>query len=1298
MDSFLLVILLLCLKSVESTLNAEVVCFYVEDNESTQVYFKEKHCTNSLSAVIRTLNTSSSVSNFSNVVIDIETSIVLNETMEFENFQESSELKIDGKGNEITCTNIESSGLYFRNVKNLQLMNITLRHCGTLQESTSEDTDSLTSTVKFKSSIYIINCTNVTLHVLTVTNSSGTGVTFFDTFGKVTVTNSMFIGNMVETGNPHPGGSGVYIEFTYCAPGIYRTCANRSKLNQVSTEYSLRHCVFHSNSAEALHPNRTSYVLGTKSTFQGFGRGGGLAIIFKGYHGDIKMGIYYCEFHNNTAYWGGGLYIMFRDRSNNNMVTVEHTKFVKNYVKMNGGGGVKAGFLSYNSLDSFSEVKDNSIIMFNCTFESNMAEQYGGGTAIVASKGLHRNKFEFINCMWTKNQALAASAVDLSPGVWSILGDGILPSTTFTDCSFTQNNIKPIYKDLGPGIRQETKGKGTFLATQFVFKFNGITEFINNMGTALYLTSATVSFEQKSNLLFRENTGKKGGAIALIAFSVLYIEDNVQVVLESNTALRSGGAIYTFSVETHLSSRSCFIQYKGITPNDKRNITISFKNNTAISHIGHTLYTTSLSPCQQHCKTGGWVKQHNESTFDCVGAMNFIDSSFTRPNNIVTQKGSVRYDKSDNEAMRLHYGLTPGKSFHPPINTLDELHQSQSRAFDIIFMPQTNILSQSLTTHRKSNNKINLSGVAGVMESGTLTYENYDLSVSINVTILNCPPGYALNDTKGECHCVQSHYKGLRRCDNSIMQAYILHGYWIGECGHEICTAHCPVGFCSYNDNSGSAIEYLLPPDRSGLESYVCGTTRRGILCTMCNHNLSVYFHSIFYSCRENTNCKYGIPLYIVSELLPLLLIFTIIIAFDISFTSGYLNGFILYAQILDSLVDTARGTVQYTHKTKILTSIYQLIYHPLNLDFFDSFETLSFCIWEGAEVMDVLAMKYVTILCALILVLMTIFLWNTRLCAKLSNNSCCRHRTIKNAVIHGLSAFLVMCYSQCARVSFEILGLSVLYGFDNKQLNVVALRAGDQKYFHGRHLRYAIPAATFLMTLVALPPILLLAYPLIFNVLSKCNLSEFKPVLLLSRLIPMQLLDSFQSCFKDSYRYFAGLYFLYRSLILATSTFSPSPFHIYVIIELELILILCLHSVVQPYKKTTHNQMDSLIFANLAIINGLSLINFYISRQQNVSGNSDIASNTLQSSIYIQLFLIYLPSLCVLAYLLTKLVSYIYGKCKKLSVFKRDRSWESLNSTELPSLRDTDYTPRALTKELNYYAFANKEENGSSS
>lgn len=235
--------------SVQNSVDDRSACFYVEDEEGRRDSSVEQNCANSLTSITEMLKFSALVSNSSKIITEMQGPLLLNETVDFENFQQSIALTIDGQGNEICC---KSSDLYFRAVKNLWLTNLTLKHCGTIQESASKNIVTSNSTVKFKSSIYILNCTNVSMSRLTIINNSGIGVSFFDTVGKVSVTNSMFTGNTVHnnSNSPYPGGGGVYIEFTYRTPGVYSLCANISWQHESNTQYLIQNCIFRNNFAK----------------------------------------------------------------------------------------------------------------------------------------------------------------------------------------------------------------------------------------------------------------------------------------------------------------------------------------------------------------------------------------------------------------------------------------------------------------------------------------------------------------------------------------------------------------------------------------------------------------------------------------------------------------------------------------------------------------------------------------------------------------------------------------------------------------------------------------------------------------------------------------------------------------------------------------------------------------------------------------------------------------------------------------------------------------------------------------
>ena len=465
-------------------------------------------------------------------------------------------------------------------------------------------------------------------------------------------------------------------------------------------------------------------------------------------------------------------------------------------------------------------------------------------------------------------------------------------------------------------------------------------------------------------------------------------------------------------------------------------------------------------------------------------------------------------------------------------------------------------------------------------------YHNNYISNELKNSSLPCAPFLEGHP----CQCKASDYKGILECDSE--RAYVMSGYWVGECGNgTLCTGSCPFGFCTYNGST----DFRLPGTVSELDEFICGDTRTGVLCGECRPGHSVKYHSYIYTCTPDENCGNGWLLYIVSELLPLLVVFIIVVTFNISFTLGAVNSIILYAQLQDSLGIHGNGVI-YRHTGSIFyVSIFELLYRFFNIDFF-SIEELSFCLWKGATTLDVMAFKYVTIASALVLMLVCVLVVNSSTVKRCL--SCLRPTTLRSSLIHGLSTFFVMCYSQCARVSLHILIPMHLYrkGLHPDPQKVV-FRSGQLEQFEPTHLRYAIPAIFFSATLLLLPLFFLILYPLLGKLLSCCNLNETKFANLLSRFVPIQLLDSFQSSFRDEVRFFAGFYFLYRSipLIIFCVCAIYDLVIFYCFLEIFFIFTLALHAIVQPYKKRIHNVVDLLLFANLAIINTFSLLHYFI-------------------------------------------------------------------------------------------------------
>ena len=189
----------------------------------------------------------------------------------------------------------------------------------------------------------------------------------------------------------------------------------------------------------------------------------------------------------------------------------------------------------------------------------------------------------------------------------------------------------------------------------------------------------------------------------------------------------------------------------------------------------------------------------------------------------------------------------------------------------------------------------------------------------------------------------------------------------------------------------------------------------------------------------------------------------------------------------------------------------------------------------------------------------------------------------------------------------------------------------------------------------VILPTILLLFYPLHYKVLSALRISEslcalvaFSPI---EKMKPF--FDSFQGCFKDEYRFFSGLYFVYRFLMIFIAVFFTIQNCLFVI-EVQLVVMLVLHSICQPYKYRLHNVIDTLLFGNLAIINAFTYYNY------STTILSD-APSSISIIIWVQTALIILPMPLMLLYLVLSL---------KKRCMAKERS-KNLRHDDLPARLD---------------------------
>ena len=338
----------------------------------------------------------------------------------------------------------------------------------------------------------------------------------------------------------------------------------------------------------------------------------------------------------------------------------------------------------------------------------------------------------------------------------------------------------------------------------------------------------------------------------------------------------------------------------------------------------------------------------------------------------------------------------------------------------------------------------------------------------------------------------------------------------------------------------------------------------------------------------------------------------------------------------MDVINIDVKGIIETHDVIRLFIKANQFIYGVFNLNFF-TLNKLSFCLWSTATSLDVLAFKYVTITYSLMLIIVTVAVMkfcNPWVIRKFL--PCVRtKRSIKTSIIHGLVAFLVICYSQSTKVSLSLLTPGHIHWIGstrNHKVSRVVYLNGDVPFMGTEHLRYAIPAIFFTVTFTIIPPFLLIVYPLCYKLFALLRIQETLCIHILCSVVPLEklkpLFDSFQSCFNDNHRYFAGLYFIYRLSALICYAVTDSLTLFYSLIEVQLILSLILHAVIQPYKKKWHNVIDILLLGLLAVINVMTMYNYQMAYRDH---------KRHQHRIYFvstcQIFLAFLPLVCILVY-----------------------------------------------------------------
>ena len=902
--------------------------------------------------------------------------------------------------------------------------------------------------------------------------------------------------------------------------------------------------------------------------------GGGLNIDLKSTE-PTNVSLRGCSFNNNRGWIGGGAYINTNSFSEHMFLQIVDCKFIENEAVLLGGG------LYIGATDSLlvnPEKLNLNIDMENVIFSDNSASHAGG--LAYQTKGQWSNittaTINITSSNFTSNSAnLSGAAIGLFK--WEAGVGGMTIEINFQNCSWTGNSIYRTYSE-----NSTVAGVGVIYSQGIPFGFKGTTTIMNNYGTAILASS--VQIYMHDIIIISHNSGIRGGAISLVESSRMIVQKGLNLTFAHNHADLVGGAVHhVFPVLGVVGQNEycVFIYYdENITDPFEWEADIYFINNTALIS-GLSLFLSSPDSC----------KQNNEDEIFTENKTFHFTPSYT--NQVTTSPVRVSFESSSitcsqangtncfakvmlGEELRIK--LTALDSFNNAVKSFASIDVGCVREDGTIAMMNDCDYELNGTKVVEFNNKQQKmsfhiigkqSGRSNYSKNVILTWQLIELPslmTYLNVEIVECYLGYVYNPEHRMCECYT--IENAVTCNDTDYSVCVHFGHWFGSfAGEEIfASADCPFGSCDYTVNGecpngltqcgpdGSAYQFYCKLPRND-PNRLCLYNKGGVMCSECQDNYSPTYANL--KCVADDKCHKG---YVVIQVILYILylsvaVFLVLLVakFDLRIGSGQIYCLVFYFSVFKFFVGGVFPS-EFLYVVEIFfTGLVQ--FNP------EIFGMIPLC--SGMKVNN-FGKQCLQLINPIVLAL-TIF------AIVYVSSKWPRYAILRNTRmgINAVCIMLYLCFISITQISLTLL-TPVKFP---KVTGVYTSLEPTVKYFHSIHIFYGIVAILLQLVLV-LPFLCLLLFAPFLIRFRRLNLTRIKPIL-----------DEFQACYKDKYRYFAGYYLACRQLIFLMSFINLGAFAYIYILQILSILILTFHLLVQPYKKKSLNILDGLLILDLVLL-----------------------------------------------------------------------------------------------------------------
>ena len=998
----------------------------------------------------------------------------------------------------VFCT--DYTGFYFGRINDLKLMNLQFTHCGAVMHS--KFVPKLSFDNKFYYALAIIAVQNLLISRVTIEKSYGYGFYGFNIWNRSVITDSCFISNNEYVGKyqrcidpEHPAS---------CTGGNFH-------LGYLDFPFSV------TPANNSLEINNSEFLRGV-STIQPepqLALAGGIEIVVRISFGhDIHITINNTEVAENSGFLAGNIYVGIG-------FGVEHVAVRLDRCYIHSGKiastwlqtiSVSTGLTSTVTLvDEHLKGNTMPVHISRTKFISN----YGGALSFVVGA-----RSSFVCNSSTYQILLEGCEVSANVAHFGHTGlmAGMLSDERRSRVSVQESVLKLRLVIQNSTFHHNCKLQAFSQEDVDLIQFHQLPEveiinstFYSNTGSrTITVFRSKIIFQ--GQVVFENNTSATdGGALHLDETSLLHFEPNTSILFTNNRASQRGGAIYVDTTKREGSLPFCFFE---VLRSSQKNIQLVFKNNLA-EIAGDAVYGGQVDRCRLFPKGPylvdaiGYGKknirkliQDPNEVFESL--FKFTDK--TRSHSVISSEPfricfcSVESEPDFAVEQSIQKDAYPGQIFHVEAVAVGQYNGTTpgvvlARA---VTSNTTSILREvhlaqeskrSCTRLQYSISSISEYEVIQLVPAGV---SRHFFFADINVTLLECPPGFALQNATSECDChpLLNQYNVTCNIDNQTLTKDDT--AWISVdqslASEVLLHPECPFDYCKVGTVTFKLTEN---PD------FQCAFSHTGVLCGACLPGLSLALGTS--RCLECSNVWLLLLLPFAAAGLALVFL---LLTLNLTVSTGTINGLIFYANIV-----RANHAVFFPPGDR---SFFSLFIAWLNLDL--GVET---CFWDGLDGYAKTWLQFV--FPVYIWVIVAIIIWLSRryvLVAKL-----CGSHTVKV-----LATLFLLSYAKVLRTVITALSFTSPRFLDGSTLTVW-LYDGNVDYLGVKHAFLFFTALVFAVGFVLPFTLLVLLAPCLQ---AWSNKRFFRWV---HRIKP--LLDAYQGPYRDKFRCWTGVMLVVRNVLL---------------------------------------------------------------------------------------------------------------------------------------------------------------------